>query len=208
MKKMFFILLVLMAEQGHAQDVRLKKDDLKELADRMSGIFSNSEQSAKDSNYHSNILHIKPIWQTRADGYWFYVEQASIQNLQKPYQQSVYHIYQQDNYTMVSKVYELRNPDQYVTAWKDDNKLYQLTEDVLIDRQGCAIDLYKNKEGDFIGTTQGKECLSTLHGATYTTSEITIYKDKLLIWDRGWDANGKQVWGAEKGGNIFIKSKD
>jgi hypothetical protein len=27
----------------------------------------------------------------------------------------------------------------------------------------------------------------------------------ILSWDRGFDANGNQVWGAEKGGYIFKK---
>jgi CpeT protein len=30
----------------------------------------------------------------------------------------------------------------------------------------------------------------------------------LLSWDRGWDVNGKQVWGAEKGGYIFVKTTE
>lgn len=208
MKKMFFILLVHMAAQVHAQDVRLRKDDLKDLADRMTGIFSCFDQSARDSAYRGIILHIKPIWKTRADGYWFYAEEATVQHLQQPSRQMVYHVYQQDNYTLVSKVYELRNPEQFVTAWKDENKLYQLTEDALIEAQGCGVYLHKNKQGDFIGASNGKQCLSTFRGATYSTSEVTFYKDRLLSWERGWDASGKQIWGAEKTGNIFIKSND
>jgi hypothetical protein len=27
---------------------------------------------------------------------------------------------------------------------------------------------------------------------------------KIVSWDRGFDASGAQVWGAEKGGYIFL----
>lgn len=208
MKRFLLVIAIPITVQLYAQDQRLKKDDLREMASRMTGIFSNGEQAAKDSSYAVIITHIKPVWQNKTDGYWFYVEQAAAQSLQKPYRQRVYHIYQQDNYTLVSKVYEIKYPDEYIGAWKDENKIYQLTESMLIDRQGCAVYLHKNKDGDYSGSTQGKECLSSIRGAAYATSEITIYKDKMVSWDRGWNASGQQVWGSEKGGYIFIKSKD
>jgi hypothetical protein len=30
----------------------------------------------------------------------------------------------------------------------------------------------------------------------------------ILSWDRGWDKEDNQVWGAEKGGYEFIKEKN
>jgi hypothetical protein len=47
-----------------------------------------------------------------------------------------------------------------------------------------------------------------LRGASYATSEVVITDEQLLSWDRGWDANGKQVWGAETGGYIFVKTAE
>jgi hypothetical protein len=105
----------------------------------------------------------------------------------------------------VSKVYEMKNPMQYAGGWKEETKLSALTNDSLIDRQGCGIFLHKNEVGTFSGSTPGKECLSTLRGAAYATSEVVIYTDKLISWDRGWDKNDKQVWGAVKGGYVFKK---
>ena len=32
--------------------------------------------------------------------------------------------------------------------------------------------------------------------------------DRLLSWDRGFDAAGKQVWGAEKGPYEFLRVKE
>jgi hypothetical protein len=47
-----------------------------------------------------------------------------------------------------------------------------------------------------------------LKGASYATSEVVIYSDKLISWDRGWNDEGKQVWGAQKGGYVFLKQKE
>jgi hypothetical protein len=35
--------------------------------------------------------------------------------------------------------------------------------------------------------------------------EITIKEDRVIGWDRGWDAEGNQVWGPDSGGYIFRK---
>jgi hypothetical protein len=36
---------------------------------------------------------------------------------------------------------------------------------------------------------------------------VTIWPDRLISWDRGWNDKGQQVWGAEKGGYIFVKQR-
>ena len=53
-----------------------------------------------------------------------------------------------------------------------------------------------------------KSCPSILYGANYTTSEVEIFNDKIISWDRGFDINNNQVWGATNGGYIFNKIKD
>jgi hypothetical protein len=34
---------------------------------------------------------------------------------------------------------------------------------------------------------------------------VVLGADRMVSWDRGWDATGAQVWGATKGGYIFVK---
>jgi CpeT protein len=146
---------------------------------------------------------MKQIWKNRKDGYWLYVEQAMA--LQKPYRQRIYHLYIKDDTTLVSKVYEIPQPLRFAGAHNNIDLLKTITVDSLIDRQGCGIFLHKNGDGNYVGSTPSKECLSTLRGAAYATSEVIIEKDKLLSWDRGWSAADKQMWGAVKGGYQFIK---
>lgn len=187
---------------------KLSKADLDDLHKRMTGSFSSEAQAARDSAFFDIRLHMADIWKDRTDGFWLYVEQAAASSLAKPYRQRIYHVYQENDTTLASKVYEFNSPLRFAGAWNNPALFNSLTVDSLIDRKGCAIYLHKNKEGNYAGSTPGKECLSSLRGATYATSEVVIYADKLISWDRGWDKADKQVWGAVKGGYEFVKLKD
>ena len=189
-----------------SQAKKIKEKDVKKLFKIMAGEFSSEEQSKSDTDYFHIKLRMKPIWTESTDGYWLYVEQAIATAELKPYRQRVYHIYLQDDTTVVSKVYELKTPKIYAGGWKNVSILQPLTKDSLLDRQCCSIYLHKIGK-NYTGATPGKECLSTLRGAAYATSEVIIYKDKLISWDRGWNNENKQMWGAEKGGYIFIRLK-
>jgi hypothetical protein len=190
---------------GFSQPRPITQKDLKHLAGMMAGEFSSEKQALADKDYLHIILSMTPVMEDNPVGYWLYVEQAMASATDKPYRQRVYHLYLQDDLTVVSKVYELKNPDQYTGGWKDMTKLSVIEPDSLIDRQGCSIYLKKLDKNTYSGSTPGKECLSSLRGATYATSEVTISQGKMISWDRGWDREDKQVWGAEKGGYIFLK---
>ena len=41
---------------------------------------------------------------------------------------------------------------------------------------------------------------------SYTTSEVSIEARAITSWDRGFDADGAQVWGAEKGPYVFART--
>ena len=205
MKQSFLLISsLLILATSFSQSKKVNQKDLKKLYKIMAGEFSSEQQSKNDSSYFHIMLRMKPIVLNN-DGYWFYVEQSMAAMQEKPYRQRVYHLYIQDDTTIMSKVFEVKNSSQYINAWKDESKLKNITTDSLIDRQGCGIFLHKQQDKTFKGSTPFKECLSTLRGATYATSEVTIYKNKLVSWDRGWDKNDKQVWGAVKGGYIFVK---
>jgi hypothetical protein len=184
---------------------RVTGKDLEELRRRMTGFFTSEQQALSDSSYYNIHLHMAPVWQDRSDGYWMYVEQAMATAVQRPYRQRIYQLYQQDDTTLVSKVYELPGPLRFAGAWNNPVLLKSLNFDSLQARQGCAIFLHKMAGGNFTGSTPGKECLSSLRGATYATSEVLIEKYRMVSWDRGWNQDDVQVWGAVKGGYQFVK---
>lgn len=201
MKTLFFSLL-LISSLTIAQD----KSDLETLANWMSGSFNSYEQSVADSDYYNITLEMAKIWPERTDGYWIYVEQAVAQNKDKPYRQRIYNLVEKDE-GIYSIIYSIPNESEFTGGWKDVNVFNKISRDVLEIRKGCEVVIHRKDDNTFIGNSIAKNCTSNLRGATYATTEVEITKDKLVSWDRGFDDNDNQVWGAEKGGYIFNKVK-
>ncbi len=178
-----------------------------ELRDHMTGSFNSTAQHEADpDNYYDIRLHMVPIWPERADGPWLYVEQAAASRLDQPYRQRVYRLAAREDGRFESIVYTLPDPPlKYAGAWKKEIPLADLTPDDLTLREGCSLILERQDDGSFVGSTVGTDCESTLRGAAFAISEATITPHCLISWDRGYDKNGKQVWGATAGGYAFVK---
>lgn len=182
--------------------------DLKTVYQYMTGSFSSEEQSKTDTNYFDIRLHMTPIWQNKTGEYWLYVEQAMAAKMDKPYRQRVYCLRIINDTTIASKVYSFKGDAlKYAGEWKKDKPLEGLSLDSLEAREGCIIYLHKSAKGLYEGGTRANDCVSNLRGASYATSEAHITKAGLKTWDRGFDKDGKQVWGATKGGYDFRKKK-
>ena len=175
------------------------------LARWMTGSFSSAAQAAAHPGEFSDIrLFTVPIWADRPDGPWLYVEQAAADSLERPYRQRVYHLVDTPEGPR-SDVYELPgDPLLLAGAWRDPDAFDALDPAQLSAREGCSIHLTA-AGGRFEGSTRGTGCSSTLAGAAYATSEVTVRPDALTSWDRGLDAEGRQVWGATRGPYVFAK---
>lgn len=177
------------------------------LAGWMTGTFSSAAQSAQDTSYFDIRLHMARIWADRTDGYWLYVEQAMAGRTEKPYRQRVYHLTAQDG-GYRSDVFLLPDPSRCTGAWREQSLPGAWTPDSLIAREGCSILLHWRDGEGFAGGTDGRNCPSELRGAAYAVSEVTVTETGMVSWDRGFDRDGQQVWGATGGGYIFRKAKD
>ncbi|MFG0246367.1 MAG: chromophore lyase CpcT/CpeT [Phycisphaerales bacterium JB052] len=177
---------------------------VKQLKRHLTGSFSSKAQATQDPEYYEIVLHMIPIWEDRWDGPWLYVEQAVASTADRPYRQRVYHLAQTGENEFVSTVYSFEDPMSYAGAYQDEFPLSDLNPDDLTIREGCAITVsWDASQSAFIGATNGNDCVSNLRGSTYATSEVFLHMDRLITWDRGFDDNDEQVWGAVKGGYIF-----
>ncbi len=184
------------------------ESDLSRLVSMMSGSFSSAGQAAEDPEYFDITLRMVPIWRHRSDAHWFYVEQSVTASQDKPYRQRVYRVSQFDDCIFRSTVYSLPDPQSYTGEWQKEIPLDGLSPDDLTKRQGCTVILEMTDGGTFCGCTTGTSCQSSLNGAAYATSEVTITTDHITSWDRGFNADGEQIWGAEKGPYIFERIED
>jgi hypothetical protein len=185
--------------------VSYSQRDVEALVEYMVGSFSSIEQAEKDSNYFNIELEMVQLWKDRTDGPWLYIEQAVAESKDKPYRQRVYQLRKRSDGKIESLVYTIPDPLRFAGDYKKEFPLLRLTPDSLILKEGCEVVLYQADNGYFEGSTVDKNCSSDLRGASYATSEVMIDKDKMISWDRGFDENGKQVWGAADGGYIFKK---
>lgn len=176
--------------------------DLQELTTWMAGDFSNAVQAAEDPEFFDLSLHVAPIWPNRTDGHWFYVEQAVRLYQDRPYRQRVFRVRELAPGLFESQVFTLPDPTAAVGAWRAVDPLTDLEPADLVERDGCAI-LLRRRGETFVGSTIASLCTSFLRGAAYATSEVLVTPDGVVSWDRGFAVDGRQVWGAAKGGTVF-----
>jgi CpeT protein len=201
------VIFLLISSFVNAQK-KLNQQDLDVLKTYMVGSFNSALQAKNDSDFYEIHLHMAPIWENRKDGFWMYVEQAIVTDLNKPYRQRIYHVSLINDSTILSEVLEMKSPLRFAGAYKNIALLDKLTSDSLEARKGCGIFLHARNNGSFVGSTNKQDCLSTMRGATYATSEVIISKQMLVSWDRGWDTQSKQMWGAVKSGYQFVKQME
>lgn len=174
------------------------------LIELMTGSFNSAEQVEADSTYYDITLQMYPIW-IQDKNNWLYVEQAVTGKQDKPYRQRIYKVVRDTEGAYQSIIYTLDEPENFIGKWKTPEYFDQFDESILKEREGCTVYLKKVGAGEYSGATLDDNCKSTLHGANYATSIVTVKKDVIVSWDQGFDAKGKQVWGATKGGYVFKK---
>ncbi len=182
--------------------------DVELLGVRLSGSFASTAQAARDpDNYRDIRLHAVRIWGERGDGVWLYVEQATAEAPGRPYRQRIYHLSSVGGDELVSEIYTLPgDAARFAGAYDDPGTFGVIGPEDLTRREGCTMYLRRRGvDGAFVGGTRGDGCESTLRGAAYTTSEATIFADRMLTWDRGYDEGGRQVWGALAGPYVFVR---
>ena len=172
------------------------KDHLQELVTVMQGTYSSEKQSLEDKSYYNVFLRMVPIWKNK--GHYLYVEQAMADNQSKPYRVRIYKI-SQKNEAFISEIYTLKNEKDWIGKWANPQDFDALSENDIELKPGCEVVLRRTGEKIFEGKTGDKTCPSELRGASYASSKVTITENQFLSWDKGFDKNGKQVWGAEKG---------
>ena len=178
-------------------------EDVALLATYLTGAFSSAEQARTNPAYFDIRLVCVPIWEGRDDGPWLYIEQAAASSVERPYRVRVYHLVDEADGVVRSDVHTLPGDTQrFAGAWRTPEVFDPITPGDLELREGCSV--YLEREGDvFVGGTRGEGCSSSLRGATFATSEMTLGPDELVTWDRGWSAPGEQAWGSTGSGYVF-----
>ena len=176
-----------------------------EFENQLSGRFTSEEQAAVNPSYWPVQLHSCAVSIPELGDHVLYVEQAMIDSLTSPYRQRIYQLEEikseEAEYAVRSTIYSVSNEDDFVGLC-NESEVHSLDADQLTLREGCHVDLIWNGEG-FEGSTDGSSCASSLNGSVYATSEVQTTPNRVESWDRGWDSQDNQVWGAVAGAYIF-----
>lgn len=184
-----------------------RMDNFTYLRLSMQGNFSSEEQSKNDSDYFDIRLRMVPIWEQNDKQFYLYVEQAMSTAQDKPYRQRIYRVVKEDDNHFTSYIYLIPNASAFIGKTDGDPVFKTLSPDSLKLKDGCEVRLtYDPVKMEFNGSTGDKTCPSDRSGAAWATSKVTINDQGMISWDQGWDDQGKQVWGAVKGGYIFRKN--
>lgn len=181
----------------------VKPDYTAELFGLMQGSYNSEIQSQVDSTYYNISLHMYPIWQGK--GNYLYVEQALNSMQDRPYRQRIYEVTQLNDSTYSSAIYTIAADSLWIGKWKSPKDFDALLITDVTKKEGCEVLLERIEPNYYAGETGDKTCHSSMRGASYAMSEVEILEDKIISWDRGFDANDEHVWGAEKAGYIFNK---
>jgi CpeT/CpcT family (DUF1001) len=128
------------------------------------------------------------------DATYLYQEQAIYPDLAKPYRQRFLElspsVYSQ---TVRSRSFKLAQPDRWINLCARPDRSIEKAD------LGLAIcSVFLKRDGDeFWGSTPADGCPANVRGATRIKNNIRLHAAGMDTWDRGYDAQGQQVWGAK-----------
>jgi hypothetical protein len=180
------------------------EDAAKALACYLTGGFDSSAQSASDATYFAVQLTTCKVMVPELGEEVLYTEQALLENPTSPYRQRLYVLETGVNMAkeVSARVFEFMSPGDVQNLCENPAGKTIVAADV-VEREGCKINLMRMTDGSFGGGTMGKDCASTINGATYATTELTVTNALVKLWDRGYDAADNQVWGPAMGPYLF-----
>ena len=181
-----------------------------EVAALLAGTFDSKTQAdAKPGSYRAVRLVSVRVPKSRlgSGAPVLYVEQALVSTPDKPYRQRFLRIEETADGGVVSRVFEPKEALTVSGKWRDPADLALFGPRDVVERIGCAVRMKKNAEG-WEGGTEGTNCPSALSGARYATSRAKLSAGRMESWDRGYDLEDRQVWGAKEGPYVFERRSD
>lgn len=175
------------------------------------GRFDSFDQAQSDESYYAVQMRHCAVAIPELGSRILYVEQAMMSALDAPYRQRIYVLDNSDEegYDVSSKVFELVDDELQTSmvGYCDSEELQHqivLNANDVEEKEGCGVHLHWDG-AKFEGGNLGKQCASSLAGASYIKTDAAISEESMLTWDRGYGANDGQVWGAVAGPYRFDK---
>ncbi|MEO1299444.1 MAG: chromophore lyase CpcT/CpeT, partial [Cyanobacteria bacterium J06636_16] len=132
-----------------------------------------------------------------AAGVYLYQEQALTERLDSPYRQRFLHIVaDKEDERVESRTFKPIETEAWVGLCDRPLAERVIPTTAFSPEVVCTIELQPADSG-YVGSTPPEGCPVNLRGAVRLTNTIVLHAAGMDTWDRGFDAAGNQVWGAE-----------
>ena len=177
------------------------QDHVETLAQLMTGHYSTAQQAAANSKYGVYELSAARIWTSRRDGTWLYLEQAEAAKKTAPYRQRIYQMRPLADGKVQLDMYALKDPKRALGAYANGGA--NISDADLEPLAGCGLVFAAERDGKWLGATNGKDCRNNYKSSAYMTSQAEITATRWVNWDRGFRADDSLAWGPADGGYVF-----
>jgi hypothetical protein len=128
-------------------------------------------------------------------GIFLYQEQALSRDLANPYRQRFLQISPSSySQSVRSRTFKPADPIRW-SGWCNQPAAARTLTAQELGSSVCNV--FLRRSGDrYIGNTPANGCPVSVRGAVRITNHVVLHANGMDTWDRGFDASGKQVWGA------------
>lgn len=175
---------------------------VKEVVAHLVGVMDTSAQ-AKANPGAPNVrittcqVQLQAADINRPQAVFLYQEQALTKQLNKPYRQRFLRIAPtQDNRQVESAAFRPLTPRNWIGLCSKPQQERVINKGDL-SPSTCSVYLQRTDK-NYVGETAAGGCPSKFRGAARITNRIILHQTGMDTLDRGYDAAGKQIWGAKE----------
>lgn len=166
------------------------------VVEHLVGIMDTSAQAAANPEAPNVRMTTCQVRVPDSEAVFLYQEQALAKSLDRPYRQRFLRIAPSgEGDSVESKAYKPLSAETWIGLCDRaaEQRTIQLSE---MNDGECSVFLVPIDKV-YVGNTQAGGCATNVRGAVRITNTIFLHAAGMDTWDRGFDANGKQVWGAD-----------
>ncbi len=180
------------------------------VASRLEGVMDTAAQASanpKAPNVRMTTCRVTLATGTlppETDSVFLYQEQALAKDLTKPYRKRFLQISSSPySQSVRSRSFKPTSPSTWINFCAKPARDRTIKSGDL-GTAVCSVFL-KPSGDDYIGNTPADGCPANVRGAVRIKNHIVLHVNGMDTWDRGFDAVGKQVWGAQSDSYQFRK---
>lgn len=184
---------------AYADTAPLIEQQVKEVVSHLDGAMDTSAQAKKNPKAPNvRITTCKVTLDAGSNNYqtFLYQEQALSQKLNQPYRQRFLRIAPStDRRSVESAVFKPPTPKAWIglCAKPESERVVKMSD---VGKSSCSVFLQRQAD-KYVGDTKAGGCPSNWKGAARITNHIILHQAGMDTLDRGFDAAGKQIWGAK-----------